>query len=172
MDLVFDRRQILKLIAGAAIVPQLPAAEPDGPVFFTKDEFEMLDTLTELIIPADDHSPGAHLAQVAAYIDRSFAEAFLSEERDSWRNGLAAVNELSIVLHHVPFNQAGSERQWKLLERIAKGEKHPDTPAEHFFIQLKSNTAFVYYTSSIGIHGETEYKGNVLQDNYSGYDAQ
>lgn len=166
------RREVLKLLAGATIVLQLPAAEPDGPVFFTKDEFEMLDSLTELVIPADEHSPGAHLARVAAYIDRSLAEAYLPEERASWRKGLAAVNELSNRLHNAPFNQTGPEQQWKLLDGIAKNERHPETSAEHFFVQLKSTTAFVYYTSSIGIHGETEYKGNVLQKNYSGYDAQ
>lgn len=172
MDGVFGRREVLKLLAGATIALQLPAAEPNGPVFFTKDEFEMLDTLTELVIPAGEHSPGAHLARVAAYIDHSLAEAFLPDERASWRNGLAAVNELSIALHHASFNQIGSERHWELLDGIAKGEKHPETPAEHFFTELKSTTAFVYYTSSIGIHGEIEYKGNVLQENYSGYDAQ
>jgi hypothetical protein len=141
-------------------------------VSFTKDEFEILGTFTELVIPADAHSTGAHLAGVAAYIDHSLAEAFLPDERASSCTCLAAVNELSIALHHASFNQIGSERQWELLDRIAKGEKHPDTPAEHFFTQPKSTTAFVYYTSSIGIHSEIDYKGNVLQEHYSGHDAQ
>ena len=39
-------------------------------------------------------------------------------------------------------------------------------------VVVGSATALVYYTSSVGIHDETEYKGNVLQENYAGYDAR
>src|SRR6185312_3531618 len=67
---LLSRRDILMLLTGAAAALQLPA-EPSSPLFFTNDEFRMLDTLTELIIPSDDHSPGARAAGVAAYIDRS-----------------------------------------------------------------------------------------------------
>jgi glucoside 3-dehydrogenase (cytochrome c) hitch-hiker subunit len=168
---IFDRRELLKILTGATFALQLPAAEPDAPVFFTRDEFAMLDTLTELVIPADDHSPGAHAARVAHYIDRSLAEAFLPEQRDSWRSGLSALNEFSLSLHHSPFNRSSPEQQVELLSRIAQNEEHPQTPIEHFFTRLKQTTVFVYYTSAIGIHQEVGYKGNVLLENYAGSDA-
>jgi len=35
--------------------------------------------------------------------------------------------------------------------------------------QLKQTTAFAYYSSSIGIHKEMEYKGNVFLNQFVGY---
>ncbi|HEX6545016.1 MAG TPA: gluconate 2-dehydrogenase subunit 3 family protein [Bryobacteraceae bacterium] len=168
---VLNRREILLLLTGAAAALQLPAAEPSSPLFFTGDEFRMLDTLTELIIPSDDHSPGARAAGVAAYIDRSLAEAYLPNERDSWRKGLSAINDLSVALCHCRFNENSAGRQIDLLTRIAKNEQRPSTPAERFFVKLKSMTASVYYTSEIGIHQEIQYLGNTLLEQYAGFDA-
>jgi hypothetical protein len=132
----------------------------------------MLDTLTELIIPADRHSPGAHAARVAEYIDRSLAEAYLPDERDAWRSGLAAVDDLSGAFYRCRFSRNSAVRQVELLTHIAKNERHPETPAEHFFTRLKAMTASVYYTSEIGIHEETQYLGNTLLEQYAGFDAE
>jgi hypothetical protein len=123
------------------------------------------------VIPADDHSPGARAAGVALYIDRTVAEAFVPEDRDSWRKGLAAVNELSRSSHGSPFVKISHTQQIRLLKKIAKNEQDPRSPAEQFFTQLKQTTAFAYYSSSIGIHQEMNYKGNVLLTEFQGYDA-
>ena len=64
------RREMMKLTAGAVIAPALPQTKPRRAVkaqsrryrFFTPDEFAMVDELSELIIPTDDHSPGARAA--------------------------------------------------------------------------------------------------------------
>jgi hypothetical protein len=172
MDHMFDRRDVLKIITSAAMISQLSAAELDTPVFLTKEEFGLLDLLSELIIPADEHSPGAHAARVAVYIDRSLKEAVLPEEGDGWRAGLAALNDLSFSLHHRRFDQASAEQQTELLHNISKNEQQPNTPAEHFFVRLKANVVFAYYSSSIGIHQETGYLGNVILEDYAGFEAQ
>jgi Gluconate 2-dehydrogenase subunit 3 len=55
---------------------------------------------------------------------------------------------------------------------MAAGEENPKTPEEHFFNELKRWTVEGYYTSSIGIHKDQEYKGNVVQPGeFAGYDA-
>ena len=168
-----NRRELLLTLTGAAFAIQTPfqltAAEPGRPLFFTNDEFATLDTLTELIVPTDDHSPGAKAAGVAAYIDRTVAEAFLPEEKTSWRKGLALVNELSRSMNDKSFNRASHEQQVPVLTKIAKNEKDPKTPAEKFFTQLKQTTAFAYYSSSVGIHQDMNYKGNVLLPQFVGY---
>jgi hypothetical protein len=166
-----NRREILMLLTGAAAALQLPAA-PSSPLFFTDDEFRMLDILTELIIPSDDHSPGARATGVAAYIDRSLAEAYLPHERESWRKGLSAINDLSVTIYQRHFNETNISRQIDLLTRIAKNERNPEIPAERFFIKLKSMTASVYYTTEIGIHQEIQYLGNTLLEQYAGFDAE
>ncbi|HEX4750974.1 MAG TPA: gluconate 2-dehydrogenase subunit 3 family protein [Bryobacteraceae bacterium] len=167
-----NRRDLFKVLGITAFATlQLPAAEPGAPLFFSKDEFVLLDTLTELIIPADDHSPGAHDAGVATFIDRSVAEAYLPEDKTSWRKGLAAINELSQSMNGGPFVKSSKAQQVDLLKTIAGAEKEPQTDPEKFFTQLKETTAFAYYSSSIGIHQDMEYKGNVILDKFVGYEA-
>jgi hypothetical protein len=172
MDANLNRRDWMKLFSVAAALTttlQLPAAEPGVPLFFTKDEFATLDTMTDLIIPSDDHSPGAHEAGVAAYIDKSVAEAFLPEEKSSWRTGLAAVNDLARGTFNQAFSQLGKQQQLELMKTISANETQPQTVQEKFFTQLKQTTAFAYYTSSIGIHQETNYKGNIILEQFVGY---
>lgn len=182
MNLELNRRDLLKLLSVASFsVPlALPAPEPGAPLYFTKDEFALLDTLTELIIPSDEHSPGAHGAGVAVFIDKTVAEAFRPEDKESWRKGLALVNQLSHSMHKQPFLQTTKDQQVALLTKMSKqgensesedadshGRKHNLSGA--FFGQLKNTTAFAYYTTSIGIHKEIEYKGNVILQQFVGY---
>lgn len=170
METAWNRRELLKFFSAAAFVTlQLPAAEPGKPLYFTKDEFATLDCLTDMIIPTDAHSPGAHEAGVAPFIDKMVAEAFLAKDKDSWRNGIAAVNDLSHSTHGVPFLKASAKQRTALLTKIAQNEDHPTTEPEKFFTQLKETTAFAYYSSSIGIHQDINYKGNVILDEYVGY---
>jgi glucoside 3-dehydrogenase (cytochrome c) hitch-hiker subunit len=178
------RRAAIKIAAGAAFsLPALftrsaaavpfaaaPAAAP-APRFFTKDEYALLDEMTELIIPTDGHSPGARAARVAAYIDGRLAEAFLPVEADvqqRWRDGLRRVNALSQEMNGAAFLTASPEKRVAVLTRLAASEKEPKTDDEKFFRELKGATIHGYYTSEIGIHQEMEYKGNTLQQEYAG----
>jgi hypothetical protein len=175
METNFSRRDLLKVVSAAALAMPLalPAAETGAPLFFSKDEFALLDQLSELIIPTDEHSPGAHAAGVAGYIDKSVAEAFLPEAKSSWRKGLAAVNGLSQSMHGKPFVETGKEEQVAVLKTMSakegEGDDRKKSDAERFFGQLKNTTVFAYYTTSIGIHQEINYKGNVLLDKFVGY---
>lgn len=178
-----NRRELVEFLAGAAFALQLPAAEPGAPLFFTKDEFALLDCLTDTIIPTDEHSPGAHAAGVAAFIDRTTAEAFLAKDKQSWRDGLQLVNSLSQRLNGAPFLEARKEQQVAVLSNMAQNEekykkpRHGEnedehkTPEQRFWGQLKETTAFAYYSSSIGIHQDMNYKGNVYLKEFIGYDA-
>jgi hypothetical protein len=184
MSLDVNRRELIKWLSAAAFAPlALPAPDPTAPLYFSKDEYQLLDMLTELIIPADDHSPGAHEAGVARFIDKSVAEAFLPEDKTSWRKGLAGVNALAHSMHNQPFLQLDKDQQRSVLESMSKSEKADKTDASNegdsganrsrtaqkFWDQLKQTTAFAYYSSSIGIHKEVEYKGNVFLTQFVGY---
>jgi hypothetical protein len=169
------RRELIQLtaamaVAGATVPPGL--ASEQALKFFTTDEFAMVDELSELIVPTDDHSPGARAAQVAAYIDGRLAESFEDEPKRLWREGLGRINSLSGEMHGRPFMQATPEQRLALLTRIAKNEEKPETPEEHFFQELKGHIARAYYTSKTGIHQEMEYKGNVLLQEFVGYEAK
>ena len=174
------RREVIKLGAGAAIATTLvgldskalaQSAQDKATLFFTKQEFALVDELTELIIPADDHSPGARAAQVAGYIDFRLSESFDEQPKILWREGLKLVEQLSQEMHGKPFLEASQEQRIALLSRISENEKKPVKPEELFFRELKGRTAHAYYSSKIGIHTEMEYKGNTYLKEIAGYDA-
>ena len=142
------------------------------PIVAGIDEFAMVDELAEMIIPADEHSPGARAARVAPYLDGRFAETFEDEPKRDWHEGLARINVLSQEMHGQPFMQATSEQRLALLTRISKNEEKPELPEEHFFLMLKASTAHTYYTSKIGIHQEMEYKGNIVLQEFAGYEVK
>ena len=57
-----------------------------------------------------------------------------------------------------------------MLEQISAAEQDPKTEPELFFKALKEWTTRAYYTSSLGIHDEMEYKGNTLLMEFEGTD--
>ncbi len=185
-NLELTRRELLKLAGSAALVAPVSAIAAGSPAtavaatvtprFFTLAEFRLLDELTELIIPTDDHSPGARAAEVAAYIDRKLDEydptiPDLKDARESWKAGLGAIEALSKEMNGAALLDVPEGKRVAVLERLAAKEKSPETAAEKFFGELKGWTARGYYTSRIGIHQEMEYKGNGLQTDYAGIDA-
>jgi len=162
---------VTPLLQGRAVTAQ-PAVLVPGK-FLTPAEYALLEELTELIIPADDHSPGARAADVAGYIDGRLAESLEPDWQARWRSGLQAVDGLSRELNGKPLLEATPDRRVAVLARMAAGESDPKTPAEHFFKELKGWTVRGYYTSKIGIHLDQEYKGNVYQrGEFAGYDAK
>ncbi len=171
MSASINRRELIQIAAVAAVTVPLGLAA-GAPKFFTPDEFAMLDELTEMIIPTDGHSPGARAAGAAAYIDARMAEAFDPHDQGRWRHGLGMVDALSNKLHGRGFMAASPEHRLAVLTQMAENEAQPKTPEETFFQELKRAIVHAYYTSSIGIHQEIEYKGNVLLDEFVGYEAK
>jgi hypothetical protein len=196
------RRDALKLAAAAAATPLLPDAlagaapvvKPAASRFFSAPEMALLDELVEMIIPADEHSGGARAAGVAAYIDGRLAEYDpeippLREEREKWKSGLAVVDTLARTASGKSFLDASPAERTALLVQLSKDEDDDERPIEDskggksevekpgnrgqlFFKDLKSWTVRGYYTSKVGIHDEMEYKGNVLQVEFSGVDPK
>ncbi len=135
--------------------------------FFTEDENRTVIEMSERIIPADDHSPGAKAAGVNEYIDLIVSES-PEGTRQTWREGLAAINKMSRDKFGKPFADAAADQQIALLTEISKNERSPQTVEERFFRTIKYATADGYYTSKIGIHDELHYKGNSFLKEFTG----
>jgi hypothetical protein len=183
-DCHVTRREMLKLAATAAIsIPLVglgnaadaatgsASAQWKAPLFFTREEFAMVDEISELIIPTDEHSPGARAAGCAAYLDARLAESWTDEPKTQWRDGLKLIDTISQEMHGKPFMQATPAERIAVLTRISKNEMDPKTPDERFFREIKSRTVHAYYSSKIGIHQEMEYKGNVPIKEFVGFDV-
>ena len=175
------RREALKgLTVGAGVIASLPVlgstasaqehqhmhaatqatdAKPQPLKFFTPEENRTITEMSERIIPSDDSSPGAKAARVNEYIDLVISES-PEAVKQTWREGLASVNQMSNDKFKKPFADASADEQVELLKAISKNERNPQTVAEKFFRTIKNATIDGYYTSEIGIHKELKYKGN------------
>ena len=171
-----DRRMVLRILGAGAIAPRLRAfaeaahcqedlvalaqinAQPPRYrlQFFTPEENELVDQLTELIIPADDHSPGARAAKVSLFADLMLATGD-EHAKLHWRSGLRAVNE-----------EAAKSSLPAALAAAAANEAAPKSELEHFFASLKEMTVVGYYTSAIGIHQDLGYRGNSFLTSFKG----
>lgn len=177
-----SRRDALKgLTVGAGVIASLPvlgstaaaqdhqhthtatqtaaSARPQPLKFFTPEENRTVIEMSERIIPADDSSPGAKAARVNEYIDLIVSES-PDTVKQTWREGLAAVNKMSGDKFSKPFADASAEQQVELLKAISKNERSPQTVEEKFFRTIKNATIDGYYTTEIGIKQELKYKGN------------
>src|SRR5205085_9014173 len=102
------RRETLKIITGSAAaalgfpieigaVPQaghhqIQRAVPVPYVLkhFSTQQAQTIDALSEVIIPADDHSPGAKAAKVYEYVDEIVSSS-ADAVKTLWMDGLAAI---------------------------------------------------------------------------------
>ena len=169
-----SRRDLIKLGAAATLTVSLGATGSlaQAPRFFTPEELALVDELSEIIIPSDDHSPGARAAKVAAYIDTRLAEAWDATEKTTWREGLKVVEQMSRETSGKAFLQSAPAERIAVVTRMARNEAKPQNPEEVFFLQLKARVVDAYYTSEIGIKQEMEYKGNSYLPEFVGFDVR
>src|ERR671935_1952585 len=102
------RRTALKALGAAAALPWLSdsallafariqeANAAPQPKALTASQFRTLEALVEMLIPADDRSPGAKEARVADYIDLALAESE-PDHALQWFGGLAALDAESVA---------------------------------------------------------------------------
>jgi hypothetical protein len=146
----------------AVSVPATEAAR-----FFNPQEMDTVAAISDLIIPTDEHSPGAMAAGVSGFIDLMVNES-PNEVKALWREGLVAVDKRSERQFSVAFIRAGQEQQISLLKTISRNERRPKTIEERFFVAIKSLTVDAYYTSAIGIHQDLRYQGNAILKEFVG----
>jgi hypothetical protein len=173
-----ERRTALKLIAAGVAADRLEAAQhhlvqiaasPSAYKlqFFTPEQDRLLDRLSDLIIPSDDHSPGASAAKVSQFIDVMVANSNKNVQQQ-WIAGLKAVEAEAKARFGKPFLELTAAEQDQVMAKMAANETGPSTELERFFVRLKNMTIDGYYTSPIGIHQDLQYKGNTALAEFPG----
>jgi gluconate 2-dehydrogenase gamma chain len=183
-----ERREILRFIGIASVAATFPgfhqwafacahhqepatttSAGPYSPLFFSQDQFRMVERLSEMIIP-EDETPGAKKAGVAEFIDfmvanrvpvsasrdvRSTEDAIElgNEAQRRFLAGLAWVNARSHSEFGREFMDCTREQQNALLEALAyKAKFKPTTESgRSFFQMMRDYTVVGYYTTQIGL---------------------
>src|SRR5881396_2045398 len=151
-----ERRELFKILAASAAGSPASAQHQHGtaapdlasyqPRFFSASEYEALDHLCEVILPADEQSPGARQAQVRFFIDGMvhFSDA---QSQQRWRAGLKAVEEAAQASFGKPFIECGARQQDSIVARMAQNEGAPKSELERFFGPLKRMTVEGYHLS-------------------------
>lgn len=165
-----ERRTVLKIVALGSLGPAgimrargngLPGvAWTPGDYrlrFFNRQEIELLDRLMEMMIPADEHSPGARAARVSLFADLMVATSN-DNLKKAWKSGLQLMR-----------NEAAQSSLEQALAKSALNEGNPGNDLERFFARLKEMTVNGYYTSAIGIHQDLRYQGNTYVQSFPGY---
>src|SRR5215813_10583110 len=173
--LQFSRRDLLaRLAAGASLigaadaqhvhdsVAQEKAAQKGAykPKALTAHEYATLQHLADLIIPADDRSPGALEAGAADFID--FLCAATDDMKDIYTGGLLWIDD---QMHRrydgKDFLEASPASQTAFLDLIAwrKNAAPELNPGIEFFGWVRRMVADAYYTSPIGMK-ELGFMGN------------
>lgn len=185
-----ERREILRYIGIASVASTFPgfskwafacghahaeapgpqsASPPYKPLFFSTNQFRMVEHLAEMIIPEDD-TPGAKKAGVAEFIDFMVANRVpVSASRDvrttqdaiemglegqnRFLSGLDWMNAHSQSEFGHAFMECSPDQQNSLLEEIAyKSKFKPTTESGREFFQFfRDYTVVGYYTTKIGL---------------------
>src|SRR5580700_11388918 len=133
-----DRRQAIALLAAGVVPAHLLKAQHElhqiavspgkyVPKFFQPGEHALIDQVAEMILPADDHSPGASTARVADYIDLVVVNSS-AQTQALWRERIAA------------FQSVPNATDQETFARLAAKADDPSTPAEHFFADMRHMT--------------------------------
>ena len=129
------------------------------PKAFTPAQFQLLERLTDLIIPVEDGKPGAVAAGSAAWID------MISSENDRlksiYNNGFAWLDRTMKERGAADFVSATAAQQTALLDEIAyrRNESPALAPGIEFFGWARRMTVDAFYTSEIGFK-DIDYRGN------------
>jgi len=86
----------------------------------TAHEADLLDRIAELLVPSDEHGPGATEAMAVRYIDRSLAGA-LAEQRQAYTVGLAALERYAKQTRGAEFLRLTETNQISLLIDVESG---------------------------------------------------
>jgi hypothetical protein len=168
-----ERRELFKVLGASLIALRDGAGQHDHghgatvaidignyrPRFFSDQEYGTIDALTEIIVPADDQSPGAYAAGVRFYIDSLLHYADAETQR-LWHAGLTTLDESARAQFGKDSVACSSHEKEELVALMARNEQAPSTELEHFFQVLKQMTVEAYVLSEAGMIQYLGYKGN------------
>jgi len=157
-------------VAGVLSGCERMAGSDWSPQTLTSPQSQMVDTISEIIIPATD-TPGASAANVNRFIDAMIGESYQREDRDRFLQGLEDVDARCKNAYDAPFLECTVEQQRALVGELDDDTFGADAPdfdrdAPPFFRMMKELVIIGYYTSEIG--ATKELKTNVVPGYYDG----
>lgn len=131
------------------------AAPSRQPVFFTTDEYSLLEAVCNRLIPQDD---GSQVIELWGDIDDRLAENksngwrydTMPTDHEAYRRGLAGIDESAQALFQRPFQQLTTEQQDQVLGLVQTGDAPgviwQSIPSERFFEEMLAEAVENYYS--------------------------
>lgn len=127
-----NRRELLRLVTlatGSALIGSelllSGCSDADKQTVFTtlsSGEINFLDEVGETILPATS-SPGAKTAEVGKFINVMLRDCYESDDQQTFRDGIAAIDKASNTMHGKKFLDATPEQREQLLIALDKEAK-------------------------------------------------
>jgi len=175
-----SRRTILQTIASAPIVAtgasaQSPAKPPYQRKVFDAHQWQAVEVLCDLIIPADERSASASKAGVPEFIDDWLDFRAREEGTDLLTaeilGGLTWLDQEAVRLFGKDFAGAAAAQQTQILDRIAWPAKAApeDRRWASFFNRFRDLTVSGFFSSQAGV-ADLPYLGNKAVAEWKGCD--
>ena len=151
------RRQALQSLAGLPILPQIAAAQPppeneypnlaaeapDAPAnpvhrYFTAEQFNALNRLGDLLMPAYSGRPGSAEAGAPEFLDFLISQSPPGRQT-LYRGGLDKLNAAAEQQHHKPFSALNAAEAAPLLAALTAPWTYnpPSDALAHFLCEAK-----------------------------------
>ena len=146
----------------ASAPPETALLRDYKPRFFGPQDFEVLESFTEILIPTDD-TPGAREARCAHFIDFVLQDA--PEMQKRWRDAMSALKQAG-------FHAADAKGRAALVESMSKPEREQNAahPAFQAYLLIKQQNTFAFYTSRAGMIEALDYRGNSYNESFPACD--
>jgi gluconate 2-dehydrogenase gamma chain len=151
--------EAVQAAAAAQTTRAAPATQPFVPKFFTPDEFRLVNTLADIIIPKDERSGSATDAGVPEFMDFMMIDQPLRQV--AMRGGLAWLDRECQVRFDRMFLDCTDSERHAVLDDIAWPAKAKPEFAHGvaFFTSFRDLTAAGFWTTRMGID-DLQYMGN------------
>lgn len=151
------RRTIIKqlgLISGMTVLPATLfigcKSENYALLFLTKSEFNLINELSEVILPDTQKSPGAKTAKVANFIDSYIFNCYDDINKSDFQKQLLSLDNLSNSTFNVSFSELSNEQRQKFVSSL-------ESELNTAYTKCKTLILFGYYTSEVGMTQALRY---------------
>jgi hypothetical protein len=164
-------------VTGGEAAAATPKAGPYKRQTFDDHQWHTVRVLCNLIIPADERSPGATEAGVPEFLDDWIAFRTEQEGNQDLRaeilGGFMWLDHESQKLFQKDFADASEAQQKQILDRIAypKRASKEDQPGASFFSELRILVIGGFFSSKAGV-ADLPYLGNVAVMEWKGCDPK
>jgi len=137
------------------------------PKFFNEHEYKTLEKLADLIIPADEHSPGALAGGAPEFID--FLSSQSPELAEIYTGGLAWLDHECELRFGKRFVECADAERTAVLDDIAwpRKAKPEHSQGVAFFNSFRDFTASGFFSSKLGVQ-DLGYIGNTFVPVWNG----